>query len=82
MADLARENKDVDMELNALIWQGHVLDLLGRRDEAVACYRQVADRNSDESFSFDQYVLTFKASPYAKQRLAHPFIYLPNKTGD
>jgi hypothetical protein len=65
-----------------LIWQGHMLDLLGKRKEALACYTQVADMNIDESWQHSQYGLAYKVSPYARERMKTPFKRIENKDKD
>ena len=57
----------------ALIWQGHMLDLLGRRDEAVSIYQRVAEMGLTDGFRHDQYGLTISPVPYARERLQTPF---------
>jgi hypothetical protein len=59
-----------------------MLDLLGKRKEALACYTQVADMNIDESWQHSQYGLTYKISPYARERMKTPFKRIENKNKD
>ncbi len=74
-----KEREEREHEALALIWQGHMLDLLGKRKEAIACYKQVADMNIDESWQHSQYRLTYQVSPYAKERMKTPFKRIENK---
>ena len=46
----------------ALIWQGQMLDLLGRRGEAVAIYRKVADMGLTSRTIHAQYGLDYTFS--------------------
>jgi tetratricopeptide (TPR) repeat protein len=62
----------------ALLWQGHVLDLLGKRTEAVAKYQKVADMGLESSKEHPQYGLSYKFSPYAQQRTETPFARVEN----
>lgn len=57
----------------ALIWQGHMLDLLGRRDEAVSIYRRVEGMKINESITLDQFNLTYRPSSYVAERIQSPF---------
>ena len=65
-------------EAFALIWQGHMLDLLGRREEAIEHYRQAADMNLDDTWQHGQYGLQYSLSPYATQRMESPFERVTN----
>lgn len=82
MQAFMKEKADKEYEAFALIWQGHMLDLLGKRKEALACYTQVADMNIDESWQHSQYGLTYKVSPYAQERMKTPFKRIENKNKD
>ena len=57
----------------SLIWQGHMLDLLGRRNEAVNVYKRVEEMNLDSEITLDQFNLTYRPSPYAAKRIQEPF---------
>ncbi|OHB67114.1 MAG: hypothetical protein A2Y77_05330 [Planctomycetes bacterium RBG_13_62_9] len=65
-------------QATALIWQGHMLDLLGRRDEAVARYQRVADMRLDAYKEHSQYGLSYNCSPYAQEKTRTPFTRLEN----
>jgi tetratricopeptide (TPR) repeat protein len=69
-------------QVTAIIWQGHMLDLLGRREEALARYRRVADLGLTSGTTHAQYGLSFEFSPYARERLATPFTRVENTNGD
>ena len=62
----------------ALIWQGHMLDLLGRREEALTRYQRVLDLGYDDWMRHDQYVLRIDYLPHAAQRLETPFQRVEN----
>lgn len=59
----------------ALIWQAHMLDLLGRRGEAVALYGRVVEMDVNDEISHDQFGgLSYKPSAYAQERVDEPFV--------
>jgi tetratricopeptide (TPR) repeat protein len=66
----------------SLIWQGHMLDLMGNRDEAIKRYSRACDMNLDDLWSHGQYNLQYKLSPYAKERMVKPFVKIENSTFD
>jgi proline iminopeptidase len=67
----------------ALLWQGHMLDLLGRREEAISKYRQVAEMGlEDGTQRHDQYGLAYTPSPYARERMTTPFTRVENQMED
>jgi len=63
----------------ALVWQGHMLDLLGRREEAIAAYKRALVSNPLNQHS--QYGLVLNAE-YVKQRLQTPFSRVENRNED
>jgi len=63
----------------AIVWQGHMLDLLDQRDEAIAKYREVADMGIDTDYQHDQYGLTYAPSPYAEEKISVPFTRVENR---
>jgi proline iminopeptidase len=65
-------------EAFALIWQGHMLDLMGRRDEAILCYRLAADMDLEDTWQHGQYGMSYALSPYAAQRMEAPFARVTN----
>jgi aminopeptidase N len=68
-----------------LIWQGHMLDLLGRREEALSRYQKVVDMKvTDSRWSTGVYGLSYKPSisGYAAERLKEPFKRLENRYKD
>lgn len=63
----------------ALIWQGHMLDLLGRRQEAIAEYRKATDVGiADYEQRHDQFGLAYSPTSYAKERMGTPFTRVEN----
>ncbi len=78
----AGEKKEKRYEAVALIWQGHMLDLLGRRDEAVNRYGQAAGMNLSDTQMHGQYGLKYEISPYAKERMTEPFRRIDNSSTD
>jgi hypothetical protein len=75
----SREEGSQSLEALAAIWQGHMLDLLGRRSEAVALYREVAAMDVQDTWSQDQYGLRYTLSPYAAERVNTPFTRIENQ---
>jgi tetratricopeptide (TPR) repeat protein len=56
------------------VWAGHMDDLLGKREEALALYRQAAASDDKETTMFGQYDIgPITASEWARQRLETPF---------
>jgi hypothetical protein len=56
----------------ALVWQGHVLDLLGRRGDAVARYEQALNIPGSPSIRHDQYRMVINRE-WVQIRLKTPF---------
>ena len=77
MGDAA--GKNAFLSAVALVWQGHMLDLLGRRGEAVAVYEKAAGLGVNGSISHDQFGLRYAPSPYAAKRMAEPFTRVENR---
>jgi hypothetical protein len=69
-------------EALALIWQGFILDLFGRRNEAIAVYKAVVDLKVNGEMTHDQFGLTIAPSPYAAERMKTPFQRVENKLKD
>jgi proline iminopeptidase len=78
MQACAEAGKDVDNQALSLIWQGHMLDLMGRRDQAVSRYRQVKEMNINRTWRHYQYGLEYQLSPYAGERVKVPFKRIEN----
>jgi len=75
----AQEEKEVPYSALACIWQGHMLDLLGRRGEALEVYQRVADMGLTNSWSHGQYGMRYLLSPWAAERLETPFQRIENR---
>jgi len=56
----------------ALVWKGHLLDLLGRRSEAVAAYQEAQKMPGTKSMRHDQYGIV-SDKQWVEQRLKTPF---------
>ena len=80
--EFALEQEDKLRSAEALVWQGHMLDLLGRRDEAVAVYKIVVDMNVIHRVRNSQYGLTYLPSIYAAERIKEPFKRIENRWED
>lgn len=64
----------------ALVWQGHMLDLLGRRDDALRVYERVVEMGLEDAMQHDQYGLVIAPTPYARERLKTPFQRVENRS--
>ena len=82
MQQIASAEKSPAQEAAALIWQGHMCDLLGKRDDAIERYRLAADMNIEDTWMHSQYGLMYSLSPYAKDRIQKPFQRMENNTLD
>lgn len=56
----------------ALVWRGHLLDLLGRRAEAVARYQEALKMPGSPNMTHSQYKMTINKD-WVKERLKTPF---------
>ena len=74
-----RLGNDDSVMAMAGIWEGHMLDLLGRRGEAMARYQEVVDFHRDDTWSHSQYGLRYSFSAYAEERLKEPFQRIQNR---
>jgi tetratricopeptide (TPR) repeat protein len=61
-----------ELRFGALTWQGHALDLLGRRADAVARYEEALQVPGSPSLRHDQYHLTIDKT-WVLERLRTPF---------
>jgi len=77
VTELSYENKESDLTM-ALLWQGHMLDLLDRRDEAVTVYNQVIEINYPRRQQHSQYALTYLPGEYAAERKESSFVRIEN----
>ncbi len=63
---------DPDWGFAALVWQGHLLDLLGRRADAVARYQEALKVPNPRAMRHDQYHLVIDKQ-WVQERLNTPF---------
>jgi hypothetical protein len=61
-----------DWRFVALVWEGHLLDLLGRRTDAVAAYQEALKMPGTPSMRHDQYGLVIDKK-WVEERLKTPF---------
>jgi tetratricopeptide (TPR) repeat protein len=61
-----------DWRFFALVWDGHLLDLLGRRTDAVAAYQEALKMPGTPSMRHDQYGLVIDRK-WVEERLKTPF---------
>ena len=61
-----------DWRFFALVWEGHLLDLLGRRTDAVAAYQEALKMPGTPSMRHDQYGLVIDKK-WLAERLKTPF---------
>ena len=77
-AELDSKNKSM-MYFLGLVWQGHLLDLLNRRDEAVTFYKQALQHcDADTDIRHDQYGMRITHS-WVENRIQSPFKRLEPK---
>ena len=63
-------------KFGAYVWQGHIYDLLGRRKEALDCYKKalaVENKNRGLFLRHDQFNLVIDRT-WVKERLSTPFL--------
>lgn len=80
MEERARDNKLYSGI--ALVWQGHMLDLTGRREQAIPVYQKVVDMNLNDTVRHDQFGLAYAPTPYAAERIQTPFVRVENNDAD
>ena len=61
------------MRFAGLVWQGHVLDLLGHRAEALGRYEDALKVPGSPSMQHGQYKLTIDKQ-WVEERLKSPFV--------
>ncbi len=66
------ERSDANSRFPALVWQGHILDLLGRRPEAIDRYEAALKAYGGGSWQHSQYNLTINKE-WVQERLKTPF---------
>jgi len=68
-----RDIKENPSSFSSLVWQGHVLDLMNRREEALSCYKQAIEMMKPTSMARnDQYGIIIDID-WIKDRLETPF---------
>jgi len=82
MQSAAVEKGQKPHEAISLIWQGHMLDLLGKREDALRRYSQAADMNLEDTWMHGQYDMRYSLSPYARERMQEPFKRIDNRNPD
>ena len=82
MQALSEKKGDMADTAVSLIWQGHILDLMGKRDLAIARYQKAADMNLNQPYMHGQYNLQYRLSPYALERTKTPFKRVENNERD
>lgn len=78
MAASLEGKKNLESEAVALVWQGHMLDLLGKREQAVSRYEKAAQMNITRQWQHGQYRFKYKVSDYARERMKIPFKRIEN----
>jgi hypothetical protein len=76
---LEEETRDTPLlRASALIWQGYLLDLLGRREEALAAYDAAADTGAAGVMRHDQFGISYEPAREAEARRTAPFVRVEN----
>ncbi|MFB0504621.1 MAG: M1 family aminopeptidase, partial [Candidatus Bathyarchaeia archaeon] len=65
-------SSDVIYVFVATVWQGHVLDLLGKRDKALEYYQEAKQMRIEETIQHDQYGIIINEK-WVEERLRSPF---------
>jgi tetratricopeptide (TPR) repeat protein len=68
----AERSADTTERTCGWVWQGHLLDLLGRREEALAWYRKAREAGFNGVIHHDQYGIVLDAR-WIEERLRAPF---------
>jgi len=82
MEEISRYQGSLFYAAVALIWQGHMLDLLGQRDKAIAVYQEVVNMNVQGMISHSQFGMRYNPSEYAKEKIEKPFERIENRYDD
>lgn len=78
---LAQSSEGIELAI-ARIWQAHLLDLLGKREEAMTVYQSVVDMKINAGIQHSQYNITYSPSQYAQKRMAETFTRIENQDED
>ena len=65
-------NDDATRTFAAVVWQGHLFDLLGQRDKAVGCYQKALEMPEVDEMRHDQYHMRLNRQ-WVQTRLKEPF---------
>lgn len=76
--EIAQEQENKLYSAMSLVWQGHMLDLLGRRKEAISIYNKVIDMNVTSTMQHVQFGMENSPSIYAAKRIKEPFKRIEN----
>ena len=66
-------HNDASFACAALVWQGHVLDLLEQREEALKCYKEAMKDAGRLNMSHSQYGIRLNRR-WVERRLQEPFV--------
>ena len=64
--------KQSPTSFSSLVWQGHLLDLMNRREEALRCYKEALEMKPTSWVRHDQYGIKIDLD-WIKERLRTPF---------
>ncbi len=67
-----QEQDDPLRAFAAIVWQGHLLDLLGQRDKALKCYNESLKKSVKREMRHDQYGIRLNKE-WVQKRLKEPF---------
>lgn len=71
-SQLTAAEKDSVGEFVSLVWQGHLLDLLDRRDEAIQSYQDALKKDTGQTMRHDQYGMAVNRQ-WVEERLKTPY---------
>ena len=78
MSETAQQGSDNTSWAVSLIWQGHMLDLLDKREEAIVIYKKAVDLNVNAEIRHSQFGMNYSPSNYAFKRIKEPFKRVEN----
>jgi hypothetical protein len=73
-SDLSDADAGLTRKAWSQIWIGHIQDIEGRREEAIASYRKAIALNCRERATFDQYGIDSDAVSWASERIRTPYV--------
>jgi hypothetical protein len=68
----ARAGDDTRLTFVAMVWQGHIFDLLGQRDKAISCYQKALEVPAAGETRHSQYHMRINRA-WVQERLKEPF---------